>query len=103
MSVYTEKMVAELQAFEIVTWADAQKFAEQYSISPRSVVSKVKTLQIPYEPKPKAEPKRKDSVRKIDTVRAIAAAMSIEPASIEGLTKADRRALAALFAAVSNG
>jgi hypothetical protein len=48
---YTEKMLNELRDMGAITYDDASKFAEKYNISVRSVVAKVRSMELPYQPK----------------------------------------------------
>lgn len=73
---YTENMLNELRNMGVITYADADKFAKKYNISIRSVVGKVRSMELPYEPKevtgtkvakPKAESKA-DVVADIQSV-----------------------------------
>ena len=95
-------MVAELRSYEIVTYEDAVDFANRYpELSTRSVISKVKNLDIPYVPKAKPESTATVQVRKIDIVDAIAAAVGVNVEAVEGLAKADKASLEALRKAVA--
>ena len=95
-------MVAELRSFDLVTYEDAVAFADRFpEVSTRSVISKVKSLDIPYVPKAKPEPKATVQIRKIDIVDAIAAAVGVNVEAVEGLAKADKASLEALAKAVA--
>lgn len=48
---YTEKMLNELKSMGTITYDMAQAFAIKYDISIRSVVAKVRSLELPYQPK----------------------------------------------------
>lgn len=48
---YTEKMLDELKSMDVVTYDAAQAFAEKHNISIRSVVAKVRSMELPYQPK----------------------------------------------------
>ena len=101
MSAYTENMVAELNRIGAFNFASASDFASKHGLSPRSVISKVKSLGIPYTPR---EVVRKDSeavvVRKSDMVREIARLLGISEDNIAGLAKADKAALNNLGAVI---
>lgn len=96
MSMYTEKMVAEMTAKGAFTFAEAEQYAKDHNLSTRSVVSKVKSLGLAYTPKPKAARKNPDAVRKADVVAAIATQLSADADKLSGLAKADMKALAEL-------
>ena len=99
MSAYTEKMVATLRAQKSWTFAQAEAFASANDLSTRSVVSKIKSLDLAYEPKPKAAAKG-PRIRKADLVAGVAKGLAINVESIEGLAKADTRSLSALLMAI---
>ena len=92
MSAYTENMVAELNSIGAFNFASASDFASKHGLSPRSVISKVKSLGIPYTPREVAR-KNPDAVRKSDMVREIARLLGISEDNIAGLAKADKAAL----------
>lgn len=93
MSVYTDSMVVELTQAGAFDYASASAFAEKHNLSPRSVISKIKSLGLPYERKPvptKMEVKR---VRKADVVRVIESKLGLDAEALSGLGKADMGAL----------
>lgn len=96
MSVYTEVMVAKLNAVAAWDFASAEAFAKENNLSTRSVVSKIKSLGLAYTPKPKAARKNPDAVRKADVVTAIALRIGADADKLAGLAKADMKALAEL-------
>ena len=96
MSMYTEKMTAALVAQGKWTFAQAEAFGKEHNLSTRSVVSKIKSLGLEYEPKPKAARKNPDAVRKADVVAALAAKLGADAETFAGLAKADMKALAEL-------
>jgi len=101
MSMYTEKMVAEMTAKGSFTFAEAEAYAKAHNLSTRSVVSKVKSLGLAYEPKPKAARKNPDAIRKADVVAALATQLSADADKLAGLAKADMKALAELVRVLS--
>lgn len=52
---YTEKMLDELKSMGVITYDMAQEFAVKHDISLRSVVAKVRSMELPYQPKVSAE------------------------------------------------
>jgi hypothetical protein len=52
---YTENMLNELKSMGIITYEMAQEFATKYDISIRSVVAKVRSMELPYQPKVSTE------------------------------------------------
>ena len=101
MSNYTDSMVAEMVSAGAFTFAQAQAYAEKHNLSTRSVVSKIKSLDLPYTPKPKAAASGSPRTTKADLVQAIALGLDCSFESIEGLAKADSRALSALLMEIS--
>ena len=102
MSVYTEGLVAGLKALSVdgapITFASAVAFAEANGLKPRSVVAKIKSMKLPYEPKPTKVTKTGDPVvAKATIVAAIQAALGIVVPSLEKATKED---LVRLFSAL---
>ena len=100
MSAYTKDMVATMENKGAWTFAEAEAFAQTHGLSTRSVVSKLKSLDLPYTPKPKAAAKPRS--RKADTVESIAKALDTSSDAIAGLAKADAAALNALLAALDS-
>lgn len=87
---YTVEQVAVLtKAAEVgpITWARANEIAEEIGMSARSVVAKIKSLELPYEPKP-VEPKRPKGMTKTDLVRTIEARLHVPANTFNGLEKA---------------
>jgi hypothetical protein len=97
MSNYTDKMTAELVSAGSFTFDQAASFADKYQLSTRSVVSKIKSLDLDYTPKAKPASKAGARTTKADLVQAIALGLSCSFESIEGLSKADSRSLSALL------
>lgn len=98
MSNYSQSMVAELTKKGSWSFAEAEAFASRFNLSTRSVVSKIKSLDLDYTPKPKALAQPR--IRKADTVAAIAKALCTDSDSLAGLAKADAAALSALLMAI---
>lgn len=96
MSAYTDAMVARMVAKGAFTFAEAEAFAKEFNLSTRSVVSKVKSLGLPYTAKPKAARKNPDAVRKADVVAALAIKLGANADKLAGLAKADMKALTEL-------
>ena len=89
-------MVAKLNAGAPWTFAGAEAFAKANNLSTRSVVSKIKSLGLEYQPKPKAARKNPDAIRKADVVAALAVKLGADADKIAGLAKADMKALTEL-------
>ena len=96
MTNYSSSMVTALQS-QSWDYESASAFASEHNLSVRSVISKIKNLDLDYTPKPKTVSTAGPRVRKADIVDAIALAMSINADSIRGLDKADMRALTTLL------
>jgi hypothetical protein len=93
-SIYTEALVAGLKALSVdgapITFAMAEAFAEANGLKVRSVVAKVKSLKLPYEPKPTRVTKTGEPVvQKVAIVAAIEAALGVKVPSLEKATKPD--------------
>ena len=94
MSVYTEKMVAELVAKGVWTYAETKAYAEDNGLKHRSVISKVKSLGLAYEPKPVRVTKNDEPVvLKSELVSFIEGALGVEAPSLAKATKADLQKL----------
>lgn len=89
-----EVAVIEAAAAEhgTITFDMAQELAVELCKTPRSVIAKVKQMDLPYEPKPKTEPKRTGPT-KAELVAKVAENIGVEPAALNGLTKATVAAL----------
>lgn len=92
MSVYTDSMVVELTQAGAFDYASASAFAEKHNLSPRSVISKIKSLGLPYERKP-VPTKMEVRIRKADVVRVIESKLGLDAEALSGLGKADMGAL----------
>lgn len=101
MSNYTPELEAALKACAAsnhgtITYAMAVEFAEDHGLKSRSVISKVKSLGLAYEPKPvKVTKKGEPVVQKRQFVAAIEAALGISAPSLMKVSKADLEALCA--------
>ena len=94
MTVYTNDLVVALQALSVdgsaITFAQAVEFAEANGLKSRSVVAKIKSLKLPYEPKPTKVTKVGEPVIQKATILAgIEAALNIKLPSLEKATKED--------------
>jgi len=99
MSNYTPSMVTALQS-QSWDYESASAFASEHNLSVRSVIAKIKNLDLDYTPKPKTVSTAGPRVVKADIVAAIAKALDADPDELEGLSKADGRALSALLMAI---
>lgn len=99
MSQYTSTMVSTLQS-QAWDYDSASAFASEHNLSVRSVISKIKSLELDYTPKPKTVSTSGPRVVKADIVDSIAKALDTDPDSLAGLAKADGRALSALLMAI---
>ena len=100
MSNYSTSMVTALQS-QSWDYESASAFAAEHNLSVRSVISKIKNLDLDYTPKPKTVSTSGPRVVKADIVDAITKALDADPDSLAGLAKADSRALSALLMAIS--
>ena len=87
MSQYTAKMVAELQRQRSWNFEQAAAFAATHALTTRSVISKIKSLEIAYTPKEKA-PAKAAGERKSDIIAEIARGLKMNMELIEGLNRA---------------
>jgi len=95
--MYTVDQEAALeQAQKPITFADAEQFARDFGKTPRSVISKVKSLGLDYAPRI-VLPKR--VVSKADLIAAISAKVP-KGTDLTGLEKATVNSLANLNAAL---
>lgn len=72
---YTEKMLNELKSMDVITYDMANAFALKHDISVRSVVAKVRSMELPYQPKISTE---KPKVTKAPAESKAAIAAEIE-------------------------
>lgn len=98
---YTEQMVAELREIGSFNYNSANDFAQKHGIGIRSVIAKVRALELPYTPK---EPSVKSTTpkevvrRKSDIVASIEAAFGAKMPSLEKMTVKDLEMLESKFA-----
>jgi hypothetical protein len=98
-SAYSEKLVSALHSEAaknggVFTYAMAVAFAEANALKHRSVIAKVKSEGIEYEPKPTKVTKQGEPVvRKAQFVESIQAALGVSVPSLEKVTKADLQKL----------
>ena len=101
---YDVTQEATLRAFAeengTITYADAVDFHDEFGKSTRSVISKIKSLDLPYTPKP-VPVKRPQGLTKAQVVDLIANATNTDVAVLAGLDKATASALSNLLTAVS--
>ena len=101
MSAYTDGMVTELEQAGSFSYESATAYAGLHGLSVRSVISKVKSLGLPYTPKQTvatAGPR----VTKTEIVRELEAAAGVSLESFVGLEGADVRSLKALLLAIAS-
>lgn len=101
-SIYTDALVTGLKALSVegsaITFAQAEKFAEVNGLKVRSVVAKIRSMKLPYEPKPTRVTKSGEPVvHKVALVAAIETALNVKVPSLEKATKED---LVRLFTAL---
>ena len=99
---YTDKEVAVLtKAAEAgpISYEDAIRIGAEIGKSPKSVVAKVLSLELPYARKPE-QPKRPKGMTKNDLVRTIEARMGVDFEKFNGLEKATAQALEKILEAL---
>ena len=96
---YSDKEVAVLhkaaEANGSISFEMVEDLASEIYKTPRSVIAKVKQLDIPYVPKAKA-PKREKGLTKTELVAKIAENLGTDASEFSGLTKATAKALGRL-------
>jgi protein-L-isoaspartate O-methyltransferase len=96
---YTNEEVAVLETAAeengSITFEMAKELARQLYKTPRSVIAKVKQLDLPYTPKP-APAKREKGMTKAELVARIAENIGANAEDLDGLGKATARALGRL-------
>ena len=95
---YTESQVAELTNLAPMNYEQAKAWGQLHGKSGRTVVSKIKSLDLAYTPKPAPEPKAKE-VTKAEIVKMIEAKLAADT-KLAGLEKATVKALTDLFDAI---
>jgi len=100
---YTEKQVAALQKaandFGILDGDIAAKLAADLGQSKRSVIAKIKSLDLPYRVAAKPV-KGTRAISKAEYVAAIAKALDADASTLAGLEKATALSLSGLLAAI---
>lgn len=89
---YTEKMLDELRSFDVITYADAVTFSEAHNISLRSVIAKVRSMELPYQPKPTdpaAKQAKAKSESKADLVAEIQSMLNVNFKSLDKMVIED--------------
>jgi len=90
MSNYSAELTAAMVAKGSFTYAEALAFADEHGLKPRSVIAKIKSLQLPYEPKPARVTKRGEPVvLKAQYIVAIQEAVHAVIPSLAKMTKTD--------------
>lgn len=100
MSAYTDKMVNELRAVSSWNYDLASDYAALHGLSVRSVISKLKNLELAYTPKPTVKSAAAPRVKKSEIVLQIAQLSGADAEALAGLEKADARSLTALLKAL---
>ena len=98
---YSDKETAAVRAAAPLTYAKAVELAAELGKSTRSVISKAKSLDLEYTPKPKAAAKGR-GVTKAAVVLEVASALQVDADAVAGLAKADMAALKSLLAALKS-
>lgn len=106
MSTYTESDCAKIKALVVdgapITFAVAEAFAVAEGRKVRSVVGKIKSMKLPYEPKPvKVTKTGAQVVAKATMVKAIEVALNVAAPSLEKATKEDLERVLGGLAALS--
>jgi hypothetical protein len=100
MTNYTEALVNAMSAHGSFTYEQAVAFAEANGLKPRSVISKIKSMGLPYTPKPVNVTKRGEPVvSKGEIVASIEAKLQAQLPSLLKMSKEDLVTLSAVIAA----
>lgn len=87
---YTEKMLDELRSFDVITYDSAQEFADKHNISIRSVIAKVRSMELPYQPKPTdSAAKQAKGESKADLVAEIQTLLNVNFKSLDKMVVED--------------
>jgi hypothetical protein len=87
-------MVAEMRAAGSFDYNSAAAFAEKHGLNIRSVIAKVRALELPYKAKDAKAPSNKPKARlKADVVASIEARLGVTLKSLEKMTLADLETL----------
>ncbi len=105
-ATYTPALEAEIKALAVegpITYAEAVAFAEAHGLKPRSVIAKIKSMKLAYEPKPVRVTKAgAPVVRKDEIVKAIEAAVGVSVPTLSKASKEDLEKLWGALVAVSD-
>lgn len=89
---YTKKMLDELRSFDVITYDSAQEFADKHNISIRSVIAKVRSMELPYQPKPTDAAAKQAKVKgesKTDLVAEIQSILNVNFKSLDKMVVED--------------
>lgn len=97
---YTDEMIAKMKEIGSFNYDSAKKFAEDNGLSFRSVIAKVRALELDYQAKdPKVRSASKKKARaKADIVNAITSALGSELPSLNKMTVVDLETLESVLA-----
>jgi hypothetical protein len=94
---YTSEMVSALMAGAVTDYDTAVSYSDANSLSVRSVVSKVRSLGLPYTRKSNRVLAKGERITKIELVRAIEKSLASGTDSLAGLEKSSVAALSRLL------
>lgn len=102
-TAYTDAQIDELKTVPEYNYEIATAFAEKHGISVRSVIAKVKSLEIPYKSKVGAEkkPTKVKARTKAEIVSAINTETGLDLKSLANLTLPDLETLEGYFKALA--
>lgn len=96
---YSDNQVEQLFESEPVSYEDCVAFAKEWGKSPRSVIAKVKSLDLEYIPKPKPAKKVSGGPTKAELVEKIESELNCSD-YLAGLEKATASALVNLLGTI---
>jgi len=88
MSVYTSAMETQLRQSAPHSYETAQTFADSHGLSIRSVIGKIKSMDLEYTPKPKTVSTGGPTIKKVEIVEAIRSTLNLAQRSGD-FTKAE--------------
>lgn len=93
---YTDAMIAEMKEIGSFNYDSAKAFADKHGLSFRSVIAKVRALELDYQakdPRVRSTKSTKKGRAKADIVKAIETALMREVPSLSKMTVADLEVL----------
>jgi wobble nucleotide-excising tRNase len=96
-TVYTEEVVAAMEAQAPLNWEKAQDIAERFNLKAKGVVASAIRNGIEYKRKERVSKSGAKIVSKADLVSKIAEKIGVDVAKLDGLEKATKTSLETLL------